>query len=47
MDATGDLPMFNGLVDSVNTGVNMIDSCRNFRKGRSEATIGKAVRYLC
>lgn len=46
-DQTDDLPMFNGLVDSVMLGCNFIDSCRNFRKGRSEQTIGLALRYLC
>ncbi len=30
-----DLPQFNAIVDSVNMGVNMIDTCHNFRNGRS------------
>lgn len=39
--------MFNGLVDSVLLGCNVLDTCRNFRKGRSEKTLGLALRYLC
>ena len=38
--------MFNGIVDSVLYGCNVIDSCRNFRKGRSEKTIGLALQHL-
>lgn len=34
-DEADDLPMFNGLVDSALLGCNVIDSCRNFRKGHS------------
>ena len=45
-DETDDLKMFNGIVDSVVIGCNMIDSCRNFRKGRSEYIIGLALRHL-
>jgi aryl-alcohol dehydrogenase-like predicted oxidoreductase len=30
-----DLPQFNAIVDSVNMGVNVIDTCFNFRNGRS------------
>ena len=35
-DETDDLAMFNGILDSAIIGCNMIDTCRNFRKGRSE-----------
>jgi hypothetical protein len=45
-DETDDLPMFNGIIDSVLLGCNVIDTCRNFRKGRSEAVIGLALRHL-
>ncbi len=35
LDETDDLLMFNGLVDSLQNGCNVLDSCRNFRGGRS------------
>lgn len=35
LDETDDLLMFNGLVDSLRNGCNVLDSCRNFRGGRS------------
>jgi len=35
IDESDNLPQFNGLIDSVTVGCNMIDTCRNFRKGRS------------
>lgn len=38
--------MFNGIVDSVLHGCNVIDTCRNFRKGMSEKVVGQALRYL-
>lgn len=38
--------MFNGLVDSLNSGCNVVDTCRNFRGGRSEIVVGKALRHL-
>jgi aryl-alcohol dehydrogenase-like predicted oxidoreductase len=38
--------MFNGLVDSINSGCNVIDTCRNFRGGRSEQIIGSTLSYL-
>jgi aryl-alcohol dehydrogenase-like predicted oxidoreductase len=38
--------MFNGLVDSLNNGCNVLDSCRNFRAGRSEVVAGQALNYL-
>lgn len=41
-----DLLMFNGIVDSLIDGVNLVDCCRNFRGGRSEIVIGKALQYL-
>lgn len=46
-DESDDLPMFNGLVDSALLGCNVIDSCRNFRKGRSEKVVGWALQHLC
>jgi aryl-alcohol dehydrogenase-like predicted oxidoreductase len=30
-----DLSQFNSIIDSVNMGVNVIDTCHNFRNGRS------------
>ncbi len=30
-----DLPQFNAIIDSVNMGVNVIDTDHNFRAGRS------------
>ena len=41
-----DLQMFNGLVDSINSGCNVIDTCRNFRGGRSQQIIGSTLSYL-
>lgn len=41
-----DLLQFNGLVDSLLSGVNVIDTCRNFRGGRSEIVIGEALSHL-
>lgn len=38
--------MFNGLVDTLNNGCNVLDSCRNFRAGRSEVIAGRALRHL-
>ena len=38
--------MFNGLIDSVENGVNVIDTCRNFRAGASEKVIGRVLQYL-
>jgi len=38
--------MFNAIIDSVNMGVNVIDTCGNFRAGRSEIAIGHAIKYL-
>lgn len=35
LDEQDDLLMFNGLVESLNNGCNVLDSCRNFRGGRS------------
>lgn len=46
IDESDDLSQFNGIVDSVVIGCNMIDTCRNFRKGRSEKILGLALRYL-
>ena len=46
LDSADDLLMFNGLVDSLNTGCNVLDSCRNFRGGRSEIVAGYALNYL-
>lgn len=41
-----DILQFNGIVDSVMLGANVIDSCSNFRGGRSEIVVGSALRYL-
>ena len=38
--------MFNGIIDSVLLGCNVIDSCRNFRKGRSESIVRLALNHL-
>jgi aryl-alcohol dehydrogenase-like predicted oxidoreductase len=45
-DDSDDLSMFNGIVDSVLLGCNVIDTCRNFRKGRSENVVKLALKYL-
>ncbi len=37
---------FNSIIDSVNMGVNVIDTCHNFRNGRSEYVIGLALQHL-
>lgn len=41
-----DLPQFNAIIDSVNMGINVIDTCHNFRNGRSEYVIGLALQHL-
>lgn len=41
-----DLLQFNGIVDSVMLGSNVIDTCRNFRGGRSEQAVRLALKYL-
>ena len=41
-----DLLQFNGIVDSVMLGTNVIDTCRNFRGGRSEKAVRSALKYL-
>ena len=41
-----DIPQFNAIIDSVNMGVNVIDSCFNFRNGRSQIMIGLALQHL-
>ena len=45
-DSEDDLVMFNAVIDSVLLGCNVIDSCRNFRKGRSESIIRLALNHL-
>lgn len=46
LDARDDILQFNAIIDSVLSGVNCIDSCSNFRGGRSEFVLGLALRYL-
>lgn len=46
LDETDDILQFNGIVDSVLSGVNVIDTCSNFRGGRSEMSINSALQYL-
>ena len=41
-----DLLMFNALVDSIMGGINVIDTCSNFRLGKSEKVIGRSLQYL-
>ncbi len=41
-----DLLMFNAIVDSALFGMNVIDTCSNFRGGRSEKMVGNALEYL-
>jgi aryl-alcohol dehydrogenase-like predicted oxidoreductase len=41
-----DLMQFNGILDSVNMGANVIDTCHNFRNGRSEHVVGLALQHL-
>lgn len=36
LDQEDDILQFNGIIDSVMLGCNVIDTCRNFRGGRSE-----------
>lgn len=38
--------MFNGLVDTLSNGCNVLDSCRNFRGGRSELVAGRTLSHL-
>lgn len=45
-DTFDDILQFNAIIDSVLLGTNMIDTCSNFRDGRSELVIGSAMRYL-
>ncbi len=46
LDNSDDILQFNAIIDSVLSGVNVIDTCANFRGGRSEIVIGAALRYL-
>lgn len=41
-----DILQFNGIVDTVMLGANMIDTCSNYRGGRSEHVVSLALRYL-
>lgn len=41
-----DILQFNAIIDSVLSGINVIDTCSNFRGGRSERVVGGAVAYL-
>ena len=45
-DTLDDLLQFNAIIDSVLSGVNFIDTCANFRGGRSEIVLGAALKYL-
>jgi aryl-alcohol dehydrogenase-like predicted oxidoreductase len=46
LNADDDILQFNAIIDSVLLGANVIDTCRNFRGGRSEQVIQAALRYL-
>lgn len=46
LDESDDILQFNSIVDSVLSGLNMIDTCSNFRGGRSEIVVGHALKYL-
>ena len=46
LNADDDLLMFNGMLDSIIGGMNMIDTCSNFRGGRSEKVISLVLKYL-
>lgn len=46
LDQSDDILQFNAIIDSVLLGSNVIDTCRNFRAGRSESAIRAALRYL-
>ena len=46
LDPQDDILQFNAIIDSVLSGVNMIDTCSNFRGGRSELVISRALRFL-
>ena len=46
LDESDDILQFNAVIDSVMLGSNVIDTCSNFRGGRSEISIGTALRYL-
>lgn len=46
LDQQDDILQFNAIIDSVLSGVNVIDTCNNFRGGRSELVIGNALRFL-
>jgi hypothetical protein len=35
LDTSDDILQFNAIIDSVLSGVNVIDTCANFRGGRS------------
>jgi predicted aldo/keto reductase-like oxidoreductase len=35
LDSSDDILQFNSIIDSVLSGVNFIDTCSNFRGGRS------------
>lgn len=46
LDSSDDILQFNAIIDSVLSGVNVLDTCSNFRGGRSEKVVGAALRYL-
>ena len=46
LDTTDDILQFNAIIDSVLSGINVFDTCANFRGGRSELVLGAAIRYL-
>ena len=46
LDNSDDILQFNAIIDSILSGVNVIDTCANFRGGRSELILGAALRYL-
>lgn len=46
LDHEDDILQFNSVIDSVALGSNVIDTCRNFRGGRSELVIKSALKYL-
>lgn len=46
LDESDDIIQFNAIIDSVLLGVNVIDTCSNFRGGKSQIILGAALRYL-
>ena len=41
-----DYAMFRGIVDSIISGINVVDTCPLFRYGKSEKVINAALNFL-